>query len=89
MVRPRTYVKGEAEVIALAYESGKKVLIDDLKARKIAKDFDLTISGTIGLLLRAEQEGLIESTYKKVQELKENGFQVSDSLLEQIERFKS
>lgn len=41
--------RGEAEVIALAYETGKKALVDDLKARKVAIDLGLTISGTIGI----------------------------------------
>lgn len=42
---------GEAEVIALAYETKQKALIDDLKARRIAEDLGLSISGSIGVLL--------------------------------------
>lgn len=79
--------RGEAEVIALAYESGTNVLIDDLKARKIAEDFGLTVSGTIGLLLKAEKTGLISSAFEKAKELKEMGFYVSDELLSEISKF--
>lgn len=79
--------QGEAEVIALAYESKGKVLIDDLKARKIAEDFGLSVSGTIGLLLKAEKTGLITSALEKAQELKRMGFYVSDELMEKMSEF--
>lgn len=80
--------RGEAEVIALAYETGKRALLDDLKARKVAIDLGLSISGSIGVLLKAEKLSLIESAAKKVQELKEKGFYVSDELLSQMAKHK-
>lgn len=49
--------RGESEVIALAREKGMKVIIDDLKARKarkVAETLELNITGTIGILLKAE-----------------------------------
>lgn len=46
---------GEAEVISLASESNMKVMIDDMKARKVARDFGLTVTGTLGFLLKAHQ----------------------------------
>lgn len=76
--------RGEAEVIALAYESGMNALIDDGKARKVAEDMGLNISGTIGLLLKAEKLGLINSALEKVRELKEKGFYVSDEILTKL-----
>ena len=79
--------QGEAEVIALAYESKGKVLIDDLKARKIAEDFGLSVSGTIGLLLKAEKTGLITSALEKAKELKRLGFYVSDELMDKMSKF--
>lgn len=78
--------KGEAEVIALAYETGQKALIDDLKARKVAIDLGLTISGTIGILLNAEKAGLVESAHKKIMELKGKGFHVAEELLDEISK---
>jgi hypothetical protein len=79
---------GESEVIALAYENKNKALIDDSKARKIAERFGLTISGSIGVLLKAEKMGLIESAYNKVVELKNKGFYVSEELLSTISKYK-
>lgn len=80
--------RGEAEVLALAYESDLHVLLDDMKARKIADDLGLNISGTIGILLKAEKKKLIKSALKHVQKLKKAGFYVSDELLKEIVRFK-
>jgi len=53
--------KGEAEVIALAKQIGaNKIIIDDYAARKHARYLDLNVTGTLGVLLRAKNEGLIK-----------------------------
>ena len=88
LMRDLNLGKGEAEVTALAYETGLKVLIDDLKARKIAGDLGLNITGTIGVLLKAEKLGLIESALENAKELKKKGFYVSDDLLVDMYKFK-
>jgi hypothetical protein len=62
-------------------------LIDDLKARKIAEDFGLSVSGSIGLLLKAEKMGLINSAFEKAKELKRLGFYVSDELMDKMSKF--
>lgn len=81
--------KGESEVIVLAYQTGIKAIIDDMKAHKAALKLGLTITGTIGVLLKAEKIGLISSAYDKAEELRKNGFYVSDEVLKDILRFKS
>ena len=63
-----------------------KVLIDEKKARKIAEDFNLDISGTIGFLLKAYQEGLVQNAYEKVQKLKDLGFYISQQLLDELKK---
>jgi len=80
--------KGEADVIALASQTGLKVIIDDSKARKVAENMGLKVTGTIGVLMKAERLGLIGSAHDKVRELREKGFYVSEELLEDISRFK-
>ena len=80
--------KGEADVIALGSQTRFKVIIDDAKARRVADNMGLKVTGTIGFLMRAEKSGLIESVYDKAKELREKGFYVSDELLEEISRFK-
>lgn len=76
--------KGEAEVIALSFSNGMTVILDDQKARGVAKAMGVKVTGTIGVILKAKREGLIESAYKKIIELKEKGFYVSDDLLKDI-----
>ncbi len=53
--------RGEAETIVLAEELDiDAVLIDDLKARRIAKLRGLNVIGTIGVLLDAKEKGRID-----------------------------
>ncbi len=80
--------KGEAEVIALAVKTGMKTIIDDLKARKVAEKLGLKVTGTIGVLLKAENLGLINSAYEKAKELRDIGFYVSADLIEEIYKKK-
>lgn len=56
--------KGEASILSLAKElvdQGKKavVIIDDLAAREIARAMGLTITGTVGTLLRGLKQDLL------------------------------
>ena len=55
-----TLDKGEASSIALALEKEECLLIiDEHKGRKLAKRFGLTITGTLGVLAQAKQQGHI------------------------------
>jgi len=76
--------KGEAAVLALALETGDTCVIDDQKARKVAFKMNIKVTGTIGILLKAEKEGLIHSAYSEVKNLKEKGFYVKKELLERL-----
>jgi predicted nucleic acid-binding protein len=80
--------KGEADAIALASQTGLRIIIDDSKARKVAENMGLKLTGTIGVLMKAERLGLLSNVQNKVRELKEKGFYVSDELIEEISRFK-
>ncbi len=53
---------GEVEVMILAKEMGADlVILDDLNARKHADYLQLTITGTIGVLVKAKQLGYVTS----------------------------
>lgn len=77
---------GESEVIALAYGQKMRVVIDDLKARKVAEKLGLKVTGTIGILCRAQREKLLTSAYMKVAKLKEKGFRVTDDILQDLKK---
>lgn len=80
--------KGEADVIALASQTGLRIIIDDSKACKVAENMGLKLTGTLGVLLKAERLGLLSNAQEKVRELKGKGFYVSNELIEEISRFK-
>lgn len=54
--------KGEASAIALALETADNVLIlDDWKARRLAERLGLSVTGTLGVLIKAKNTGIIPS----------------------------
>lgn len=54
--------KGESSAIALALEIPNSTLIlDDYKARRIALHLGLTITGTVGVTIKAKLNGIIAS----------------------------
>ncbi len=79
---------GEAGVISLAHENNMKALIDDQKARKIALNLEIRVSGTIGFLIKAYQLNLINSAYENAYKLYKMGFYISDQLLDEIRQLE-
>lgn len=58
--------KGEASAIALALETQNSILIiDERKGRKLARELNLEIIGTLRVLLLAKQKGIIPSKSSK------------------------
>ena len=78
---------GESEVIALALEMQDCVaILDDKKARRIAQDIGLKITGTVGLLLKAKKDGVIDKIKPLLDQLNEAGFHVGESLYQNVLR---
>ncbi len=71
---------GEAEAIALALEKNCKIISDDKQARSVAKKLGLEVIGTIGMFIRAKQNGLIDLLKPILDDLENNGFRMSESL---------
>ena len=52
---------GEAEAIALAVDlNADIVIIDEQEGRALARQVNLSVTGTLGILLRAKRSGLIQ-----------------------------
>lgn len=74
---------GEAEAIALASERGCRVVLDDRKARSVARSLGVPIIGTVGILLRAKQSGVIPLVKPILDALEARSFYVSGGLKEE------
>ena len=76
---------GESEAIALSLESGADlILLDDSDAREKARIYGLTVTGTLGVLLRAKKDRKISSLKENIMKLRESGFWVSDFVEERL-----
>lgn len=74
---------GEAEAIALAVQvRADLVLMDEELGRRTAKAMGLNVTGTLGLLLRAWQQGLLLDPQESLRRLQHEGLWVSVALME-------
>lgn len=78
---------GESEAIALTSElSAIRIILDDKKARRMARQMSLPVTGTLAVLLRARQESLIVSVKDVIDDLGEVNFFLSDELIDEVLR---
>jgi len=76
--------RGEAEVLALAQElNADLVIMDERLGRRHAKRLGLTLTGTLGVLLRAKAQGHIDKVRPWIGELQKGGIHLSDFLVEE------
>ena len=72
---------GEAAVIQTALdEAHDTVILDDLKARRVAITLGLRVTGTLGILLQAKQTGLLPSVRVAIATLEKRGMWVAPTL---------
>ena len=78
---------GEVEVMLLAQEIGADVVvIDDGAARKTAEYLELPLTGTLGVMIKAKQRGLLEAVMPVLQKMEQNGIFFSKELKEKIRK---
>lgn len=66
-----------------------KLIIDENKGRSVAKRLGLKVTGTIGVIIKAKEQGLIHSGKDLLDKLDQHGFWLSEKLKRQImERMK-
>jgi predicted nucleic acid-binding protein len=76
---------GEASAIALATEyDDVLLLLDDLKARKLATRLKFKITGTLGVINRAKQMSLIGKVKPLIDKLLLTDFRVADNVIKEI-----
>ena len=68
---------GESSAIALAMETeGALLIVDDRRARQFAFSLELKITGTLGLLIQAYENNLIQDIDSVVSSLREANFRL-------------
>jgi predicted nucleic acid-binding protein len=73
--------KGESSAMALSLEIKNSLLIiDDYKARKLAKTLGINYTGTIGILILAKNKGIISSIKPVLEQIKATNFRISAEL---------
>ena len=79
--------RGESEAIALSIEcSAARLILDDKKARRIARRLNLPVTGTLAVLLKAKERGILPMVRDIVNRLIAANFRVSDALVEELLR---
>ena len=76
---------GEVETIILAMEMNADLcVLDDLLARKHAKNFGLQITGTLGILIEAKNKSYVKEVKPILEKLKEIGMYIDSELYSTI-----
>ncbi len=72
-------------MIALAKEfDDSLLLLDDLKARKLATSLNLKFTGTLGIIHKAKQISVIDEAKPLIDKLLETNFRVSKKVIKEI-----
>ena len=70
--------KGESSAIALALEMENcTIILDDFKARKVAQNLGLSVTGTIGVIVKAKLNGIIPSIKPLINKIRQTNFRLS------------
>lgn len=72
---------GERSAIALGMELGATLLIDDRRARIVAESSGRPVIGTLGLLVRAREEGFITALRPLLERLQMTGYFMPNELV--------
>jgi predicted nucleic acid-binding protein len=75
---------GEAAAIALALETGLRVLIDDQAGRLYLHDRHHPFLGTLGVIIEAKRLGLVERVGPHLDAIVEHGFWLDDAVRRRV-----
>jgi predicted nucleic acid-binding protein len=77
--------RGEAETIVLAQElRADWVLMDEKKGRRKLAQLNQAKIGTVGVLLKAKQLGVLDELGPSLNQLRSRGFSISDSVIRAV-----
>jgi len=77
--------KGEATAISLAAEYENSLLIiDEIKGRKAAKEMGISVTGSLGVLVAAKNNGHIQTVKPLIEKIQKTNFRISGELIERV-----
>jgi uncharacterized protein len=77
---------GEQQAIALALTAGGLLLMDDQAGRKAARQLGIAVTGVVGVLVKAKQDGHLPLVRPVVEAIRRHGYWLSDALVETAAR---
>jgi len=75
---------GESQVIAHCVDGSRWAVLDDRAARRCAAAHNVPVIGTLGIVLRSKQKGLIGNVRPLVSELVAAGMFLDDEFLDRV-----
>lgn len=78
---PPSLHAGEREAIALAKERGAQLLIDEIRARRVATDQKIEVIGTLRILSEAKRLGLINIVRPIIGQMQSHGYRFDRVLI--------
>jgi predicted nucleic acid-binding protein len=73
---------GESSVLTWGYlHPDTEVIVDDLAARRCAQVLEISVRGTLGLVLIAKQRGEIPAARPLIEQLRQSGMYLSNSVI--------
>lgn len=77
--------EGEASAIALALQAGVQIVaIDERRGRLVAREMGLTVTGSVGLLLRAKRLGFIDAVAPRLSAMRRQGIWLGEALVRRV-----
>ena len=78
---------GGSEAIALSIErSAARLILDDKKARWVARQLNLPVTRTLAVLMTAKERGIIPKVRDTIDVLLTANFRISDALVQEVLR---
>ena len=75
----------ESEVLALAIEiEADLVILDESEARHVANKFEISKTGFIGILIKADRLGMVESSRELLDDIIAKGFRIDETLYKKV-----
>ena len=62
------------------------IILDDRKARQLANELGIKVTGTIGNLIVAIDKGFITDVYSLIDDIKNSSFRISDVYLDELRK---